>query len=92
MPLTRVRARGHWKWRQYAARAKLIVCDPRANIKGGEGEDAEDDAAKNANKKKEFDFLPRFMRQYHGPRRTWQTGEEMRENAIAQASPDLQKV
>ena len=78
---------------QYAARAKLIQCDPRANIKGGKtDEDAAAEAAKKAGGKavkKEFDFLPRFMRQDHGPRRTWLTGQERRETVLATASPEM---
>ena len=83
---------------QYAARAKLIVCDPHANIVGGE-EDAkrkkEREAAEKAEKKKagpkHFDFLPRFIRSHqehvgtgakHGPRRDWLSGEERREAVL----------
>jgi len=73
----------------------LIVCDPRANVKGGqEDEAAAEEARKNAKKagKKDFDFLPRFMRQYHEPRRTWLTGQERRETVLMTASPELIKM
>jgi len=79
---------------QYAARTKLIMCDPRANVNGGI-ESPEDEAAKAANeknkKKTEWDFLPRWMRNHdshaHGPRRDWYTGEEQRERALAKTIP-----
>ena len=80
---------------QYAARAKLIVCDPKANIVGGHStvsreEQAKLDAeAEKAERKanKMFDHLPRFMREHHlhAPRRTWLTGEEKREEVLAHA-------
>jgi hypothetical protein len=78
---------------QYAARAKLIVCDPKANIKGGKEDEAAeaaraaDDAKSKKKEKKVFDYLPKFIRTHnstetHGPRRTWLTGEEKREAAL----------
>lgn len=77
---------------QYAARAKLIVCEPKQNIEGGknllskeEQEKLDAQAKKEAEKAKSFDFLPRWMRQAHNHRRQWLTGEEKREEAIAHA-------
>ena len=79
---------------QYAARAKLIVCDPRANVKGGEEDETASAKSKSPDssktqRNKEFDFLPRFMRQYHGPRRTWLTGEEQREKTLLAATIEV---
>jgi len=79
---------------QYAARTKLIVCDPRANVNGGI-ESPDDDAASkdkdDKKKKTDWDFLPRWMRNHdkhaHGPRRDWYTGEEQREKALAKTTP-----
>ena len=79
---------------QYAARTKLIVCDPRANVNGGI-ESPDDDAASkdkdDKKKKTDWDFLPRWMRNHdkhaHGPRRDWYTGEEQRERALAKTTP-----
>ena len=78
---------------QYAARAKLIVCDPKANVVGGETTVSAEELARLQDENKEqgpkvWDHLPRWMRthQAHAPRRTWKTGEEQREDTIAKAN------
>ena len=49
---------------QYAVRAKLIQCNPKANLDGGgDVKEAKEEAA--APTKKEFHYLPRYVRQHH---------------------------
>ena len=69
-----------------------IILEVEAGVVGGE-EDVDEKAKRSSTSrdgasptKKDFDFLPRFMRQYHGPRRTWLTGEERREKVLATAT------
>ena len=65
---------------QYAARAKLIVCNPKPHdhVEEPPEETEEERAARKKKEKKEWDFLPRYLRidsdPHHAPRRIWKTG------------------
>ena len=76
---------------QYAARAKLIICNPK--IHKHEEEKTEEEAQASSRKeRKYFDWRPRYLRldgylEGNGvPRRAWLTGAEQREKVLM-ASP-----
>lgn len=74
---------------QYAARTKLIICNPKAFDKPATVEEVEADASAAKQQKKTWDYMPRYLRggmeghASHGaPRRTWLTGAEQREKTV----------
>ena len=79
---------------RYAARAKLIVCNPKIRKPDPEEEAAAAVVDKGKkNQKKTFDFLPRYLRTdgyltgQGAPRRSWMTGAEQREKTVMSSSP-----
>jgi len=79
---------------QYAARTKLIVCNPKAFDKPKAAETGETTGTDNTKQKKVWDYMPRYLREgmenhaSHGaPRRTWLTGAEQRERTVMTSSP-----
>jgi len=74
---------------QYAVRAKLIQCNPKANLDGGEELNPEDKVAAAVEARKaEYHYLPRHVRQLHGAHAS--TPRAASHVGVAPISPSLE--